>query len=256
MIGGWKDPADMVQEGWPFYGDLAPDFSNFDPWSIRNATFNGGIAPRTLGSIEAMNRAYESGHVFTGQLDIPVIDSRHYLDPQLNMHHAQQSFATRKRLLDGQGHADNQLIWFAAPYYDLTMDAFELLDEWIYNIQHKVYGKGVVPNKPDAAVDLCVDAAGNVIGEGPDAWAGILDNKEAGPCTQAFPLYSTSRIVAGGDIKGDVFKCYLIPVEEAIERGFYDPVVIDAPTQAALEQTFPNGVCDYNQGDMGRPDDL
>lgn len=256
LIGGWKDPKDMVQEGFPFYGDLLPDYSNFDPWSIRNATFNFGLAPRTEGDIGAMNAAYRSGHVFIGKLDIPVIDARHYLDPVLNMHHAQQSFATRKRLLDGQGHADNQLIWFAAPYYDMTMDAFELLDEWIYNIQNKVYGEDAVANKPDAAVDLCVDAAGNVIGEGPGAWAGILDDAAPGPCTEAFPLYSTSRIIAGGDIKGDVFKCHLIPVEEAIARGFYDPVVIDPATQVFLGQIFPNGVCDYTQGDMGRPVDL
>jgi hypothetical protein len=258
-IGGWKNPKDMEPEGYPFsawntIGDPASvDPSDFDPWSIRNATFNGGLAPRTEGSVEAMNAAYRSGHVFIGKLDIPVIDSRHYLDPVLNMHHAQQSFATRQRLLDGQGHADNQLIWFAAPYFDLTMDAFALLDEWIYNIQNKVRGEGVVANKPDAAQDLCVDAAGNVIGQGPDAWAGILDNEPPGLCTKAFPLYSTSRIVAGGDIKGDVFKCHLISVGEAIARGFYDPLEIDGATAVQLQMIFPDGVCDYSQGDMGRP---
>ena len=80
--------------------------------------------------------------------------------------------------------------------------------------------------------------------------------EDAGLCTKAFPLYSTSRIVAGGDIKGDVFKCHLIPVEEAIARSFYEPVAIDGPTRAVLEQIFPDGVCDYSQGDMGRPADL
>jgi hypothetical protein len=262
-IGGWKNPSEMVPEGYPFSAwntirdpNVPPDPTDFDPWSIRNATFNGSIASRTEGSIEAMHEAYRSGHVFIGKLHIPVIDARHYLDPVLNMHHAQQSFATRQRLLDGQGHADNQLIWFAAPYYDLTMEAFELLDEWIYNIQHKVKGEGVVANKPDAAQDLCVDAAGNVIGKGPDAWAGILDDKAPGLCTEAFPLYSTSRIVAGGDIKGDVFKCHLVPVEEAIERGFYDPVLINDSVKAQLKVIFPTGVCDYSQGDVGRPDDL
>jgi hypothetical protein len=253
-IGGWKNPRDMIQEGYPFFGALAQDFSNFDPWSIRNSTVfppNGkGVAPRTTGNMEAMAKAYRSGHVFKGRLNMPVIDFRHYLDPVLNMHHAQQSFATRQRLLDGQKHADNQLIWFAAPYYDLTGEAFQLLDEWIYNIQHKVYGWGVVANKPTRATDQCVDATGAVIGQGPGVWDGILNNKPKGVCTEAFPLFSTSRIVAGGDIKGDVFKCHLIPVSEAIGKGFYGGQTID---QVRLEQIFPDGVCDYSQGDAGRP---
>ncbi|RLF02327.1 MAG: hypothetical protein DRJ64_09485 [Thermoprotei archaeon] len=269
-IGGWKQPWEMVPEGYPFslYNtiqyllEITPDPKDFDPWSIRNAnidTDEKGVAPRTTGNIDAMHAAYQSGHVFIGRpVDgsemIPLIDFRHYLDPVLDMHHAQQSFATRERLLEGQGHADNQLIWFAKPYYDLTMHAFDVLDEWIYNIQHKVYGKGVVVNRPDDAEDMCVDAEGNIIGEGPDAWDGILDDNEPGPCTSAFPLFSTSRIIAGGNMGGDVFKCQLIPVREAVERGFYDPVPIDDETLKRLEEIFPDGVCDYSKGDAGRPD--
>ena len=159
MAGGWKQPAEMRPEGYPFSAsntiqDLVgnpPDPMDFDPWSIRNANTAldaYDVAPRTEGNIGAMNAAYESGMVFTGEIEIPVIDFRHYLDPELNMHHAQQSFATRQRMIDGQGHADNQLIWFAEPYYDMTMQAFAVLDEWLYNIKHKVHGKGVVANKP------------------------------------------------------------------------------------------------------------
>lgn len=46
--GGWKISREMVQEGWPFYGALKPDFSNFDPWSARNMTLTlneFGVAP-------------------------------------------------------------------------------------------------------------------------------------------------------------------------------------------------------------------
>ena len=256
----------MVPEGYPFsewntIQDLVggtPNPMDFDPWSIRNANtaLNAfGVAPRTEGNIGAMNAAYESGMVFTGKIDIPVIDFRHYLDPVLDMHHAQQSFATRQRMLDGQGHADNQLIWFAGYDYDMTEQAFALLDEWLYNIKHKVHGKGVVANKPAAAVDLCVDADGNLIGAGPNAWDGILDDASPGPCTTAFPLYSTSRIVAGGNIKGDVFKCHLQSVADAVAKGVYEPIEIDIATQARLEQIFPDGVCDFTKGDVGRPED-
>jgi hypothetical protein len=201
-----------------------------------------------------MHAAYRSGHVFIGHVDIPLIDARHYLDPVLDMHHAQQSFATRQRMIDGQGHADNQLIWFVDPPYDHTMMAFELLDEWMTNIRNNP-GLSVVENKPEAAVDKCFDAEGNLIAEGPDVWDGILNDEPEGACTQAFPLYSTSRIVAGGNIKGDVFKCHLQSVDEAIDAGVYDGISLTEQTIARLKEIFPDGVCDYTQGDVGRPAD-
>lgn len=266
-VGGWKKAYEMIPEGYPFsawneiqylVGD-PPDPSDFDPWSIRNANIapnEYGVSPRTEGDIGAMNAAYTSGHVFMGKLDIPIVDMRAYLDPFLDMHHAQQSFATRQRMLEGQGHADNQLIWFAHPYTaypgNPTVEAFALLDEWLTNIKNNP-GLGVVGNKPSSAQDKCFFGDGSVYA-GDNAWDGILNENPPGPCAAAFPLYTTSRIVAGGDIKGDIFKCHLIPVAEAIARGFYDPVVIDDATQTRLEKIFPGGVCDFTKGDAGRPE--
>jgi hypothetical protein len=73
QVGGWKDQADMEQEGCPFLSDLCafvdptvtPPFpgiwpNQIDPWSLRNQTFDitdpTAIAPRTEadpGAIEA-----------------------------------------------------------------------------------------------------------------------------------------------------------------------------------------------------------
>ncbi len=113
--------------------------------------------------------------------------------------------------------------------------------------------KGVAGNKPGAAVDSCFDASGALIYAGEDAWDGILDDGPAGPCTQEFPVFSTSRIVAGGPITGDVFKCHLIPVDDAIAMGLYGGVAFDAAQRARLDAIFPTGVCDYAQGDARRP---
>ena len=57
-----------------------------------------------------MHAAYRSGHVLLGRIHIPVLDIRDYLDPLLDMHHAQQSFATRQRIIDYQGDAGNQIM--------------------------------------------------------------------------------------------------------------------------------------------------
>ena len=76
-------------------------------------------------------------------------------------------------------------------------------------------------------------------------WDGILDDDPPGACTRLFPPFSTSRIVAGGPITGDVFKCELQSVDAAIEKGLYGDWQPDAGDIATLEAIFPEGVCDY-----------
>ncbi len=261
-IGGWKKPYEMVPEGYPFsfWNEIQylvgpePSWQDFDPWSIRNSTFSmTGVAPRTTGDIEAMHAAYESGQVFIGRLDVPTLDIRDYLDPVLNMHHAQQSFATRKRIIDYQGDAANQVIWMIDPLssIDISNAAIDMMDNWLTNIKSNP-DAGVAGNKPSGAVDKCIDADRTVY-EGSGVWDGIIDDKPEGSCTKTFHMYSTSRIVAGGDIKGDIFKCYTIPVQDAVTRGFYGDVEIDPESLLKLETIFPDGVCDYSLGDAGRP---
>ena len=68
-------------------------------------------------------------------------------------------------------------------------------------------------------------------------------------------MYSTSRIQAGSHWSGDLFKCQLMPVSQAIRQGIYVDVNM-TDYQSDLEQIFPTGVCDYQQGDVGRPHDI
>ena len=89
---------------------------------------------------------------------------------------------------------------------------------------------------------------------GADAWAGILDDRPAGACTQQFPVYSTSRIVAGAPITGDVFKCVLQPIDDAIAAGLYGGTTFSPVQLPQLHAVFPDGVCDYTKGDARRPD--
>jgi Tannase-like family of unknown function (DUF6351) len=253
-IGGWVGPAQMKQEGQPFLP------GSFDPWSSRNMNRSpdGGAtpAPRTEGDVAAMNAAYTSGMYFDGDIDIPVIDWRHYREEDLDMHNSHQSFASRQRMLDADGDASNQVIWFTdgrpGRLSDQTPLAFEVIDEWMAN-RRAHPGASAAETKPAGAVDRCFDVNGTEIARGDDVWAGILDDRPAGACTQVFPTYGTSRIVAGGPIRGGVYKCQLQPVEQAIARGLYGGWVPTATERARLEQIFPTGVCDYTLPDAGRP---
>ncbi|MBL7250639.1 DUF6351 family protein [Alloalcanivorax marinus] len=265
-VGGWKDQKDMVQEGFPFLGseqDVMNDPSIFDPWSSRNMTLGSdpsSPAPRTEGDLEAMNGAYQSGMVFHGEAEgIPIIDYRPYLEHELDMHNVHQSFVVRQRMRDHDGDADNQVIWFtdARPEenYSAVPLALEVIDDWMANLRANPEA-GVAGNKPELAVDTCFDTDGNLIARGDDVWNGILDEQDDGACTAHFPVHSTSRIVAGAPIQGDVFKCALKPVSVALEDGTYGTWQPTSDQVNRLNAIFPDGVCDYSQPDQGRPEGL
>jgi hypothetical protein len=126
------------------------------------------------------------------------------------------------------------------------------MDEWMRNIQANPR-RGIRGNRPARAVDSCFDVAGKLIYAGDDAWNGILDDEPAGPCTQRFPIYSTSRIVAGAPIEGGIYQCALKPVERAVADGDYLPWSPTSQQVARLKQVFPEGVCDYRRPDQARP---
>jgi hypothetical protein len=281
-IGSWKDTDEQVIEGLPFIchptrpftqrtcteADLfervgSGDLADFDIWSSRNMNLASGAqpAPRRPADPIAIRNAHEQGHVFMGDIDIPMIDWRHYLEEHLDMHNTHQSFAARQRIVDAQGNHDNQLVWFTdarpEPGHDQTPEAFEVLHEWITNIQESPE-LGVGGNKPASAVDKCFDTDGNLLHAGDNVWRGILDNRRPGPCTRRFPTYTTSRIVAGAPITGDVFECStnpqyrgqvrLIPVEQAAAQGFYGGWQPSPYQMDRLRAIFPDGVCDFGAG--------
>jgi hypothetical protein len=245
-VGGWKPPEDTIQEGCPYIATAC--FSDVDVWSARNINPVGanGVAARTAGSIDAMRAAYQSGLVFDGKIDIPVIDWRHYLDAELDMHNARQSFASRARLLEHDGDASNQVIWFTdarpARSFDQTPMALDVMDRWLLS--------GV---KPAEAVDSCFATNGSLIYRGADAWNGIIDSAPAGPCTQLFEIHGTSRTVAGAPFDEQLYKCKLEPVDAAIDRAVYGSWQPSESEVARLKQIFPTGVCDFSKGDEGRP---
>jgi hypothetical protein len=258
-VGSWKEANQMVVEGYPFAGSFS--LANFDPWSARNMNLSpdGGVtpAPRRSGNLDAIAAAYNSGMRFDGHIDIPVIDWRHYLEHQLDMHHSYQSFATRRRLEIARGNHDNQVIWFtdarpAAPVFDQTPEAFAVIDQWMANLRaHPELG--VAGNKPPLAVDRCFATNGIQIAAGDGVWNGVLDGAPPGACTSQFPLFSNSRRVAGGPTEGGIFKCALQSVDDAIATGVYGAWVPSPDEHTRLLEIFPTGVCDWNQGDVGRP---
>jgi hypothetical protein len=243
-VGSWKEQDRYV--GWNPYQDPF-DSANMDrdPVACR-MPFGAGWAPspRRSGDLSAMRRAYGSGHVFEGDIDIPLVDLRPYLEPELNMHNARQSFSARQRMRN-HGSSRNQVIWFTGSEADVPariVDALGLLDGWL-----------TTGRRPAGFVDKCTDGAGNLIAAGKGVWDGILDRRSPGACTQAYPLKSSSRMVAGDTIAGDMFKCALKPLARALHDGSYGTASFTADQVRQLEAIFPDGVCDYTRPDQGKP---
>ena len=267
-VGGWKHPSRMVQETFPFFGTSQAEIHKaltipgyFDPWSRKNmlaSVGDGQPMPRSVGDPIAMRAAYTSGHVFRGKLEVPAIDHRQYMERELDMHNSHQSFAVRQRVLDhGAGGHKNLVVCFTdttpgVPKASQSLQALAVMDEWLANMRIAP-GKGIVRNKPAMAVDACFDLQGQLIHAGADAWDGILDHKTPGACTSRFPLYGTSRTVAGAPLEGGIYRCARKPVERALRDGSYTPWQPNAAEIAQLKAIFPQGVCDYSRPDQARP---
>ncbi|MDO8418427.1 MAG: DUF6351 family protein, partial [Rubrivivax sp.] len=176
-IGGWKHPSDMVQETFPFFGTSQAEIGKalsipgyFDPWSSKNmrrAPDATTPAPRSKGDPIAMRAAYTSGHVFSGKLEVPAIDHRQYMERELDMHNAHQSFAVRERVQHRMGGSGNLVVWFTdtrpgAAKASQTLEALAVMDRWLSNIRLNP-GKGITGNKPAQAMDACYDMQGKLM---------------------------------------------------------------------------------------------
>ncbi|MBU2069452.1 MAG: hypothetical protein KKE08_08020 [Gammaproteobacteria bacterium] len=242
-IGSWRHQSAMRKER--IYFEPLTDsplwLSAFGRHNITRpqpSTATEQAAARYRADQAAVTRAYRYGQLFLGMTNKPILDLRHYLDPQLDMHHLEPSFAARERLQKRNGHADNQLIWVSHPDYTPLPEAIALMDLWLSQQQ-----------KPAQATDQCFAADGSVIASGATVW-------QAGePCAQRYPPLSNSRLQAGAPKHGLMFNCALISVDDAIARGDYLPLNMQ-PYVSQLRRIFPAGVCDYSLPDQAMPADL
>lgn len=255
-VGGWRENHEFEKEK-----ITTIPFSNIkiwlSLWGNHNSTTNSaqshnGIAPRKPTDKLAVEKAYRYGQVFLGKSDIPILDVRHYLEDNLDMHHVSASFSARLRIKDFNGDYDNQVIWVADENYSPVVQAFETMDTWLLNIKA---GKNITQAKPIAATDKCFDAKGNTIAQGSTVWDGDWNQQPNGQCSSQFKIYSNSRIQAGGPWSGAVFECAKVSVESAIKSGIYGKVNI-SQYKTELDKIFPKGVCDYTKGDAAMPKNL
>jgi hypothetical protein len=180
--------------------------------------------------------AYRTGQITSGRqlARVPIIDLRASTQ-SLEFHNDFHSLSTRTRLINANGHADNQVLWKGPATMALDdavrSEAFLLMDRWLAAIEadHSdlPLETKVVRNRPSDAVDLCRLA-------GPITAPSVV-------CDTLLPVYEDPRLVAGSPRSNDVIKCRLKP----LNRDDYDVYVTNSQW-SRLQSIFPSGVCDYS----------
>jgi hypothetical protein len=220
------------------------------------------ITGRTVGDIEAIKIAYDTGRVTYGNQGMkatPIIDYRGYVDQPENgneVHQRFHSFSMRERLVRANGNFDNQVMLVedgvsqgsSGLFGDnspVLSHAVTQMDQWLTSlfadgssapIQHKI-----VKAKPADLVDACFTNNGTVKIAELQLFQGDT------VCNGLYPSHSSPRMVAGEPVANDVLKCQLKPINTGDYQVSFTPTEL---TQLAA--IFPQGVCDFSKPGVGQ----
>lgn len=212
------------------------------------------VPQRHRADSTAARRASDTGRILYGGAGLattPVIDYRSYTDHREggDIHMIVHQFSTRARLVEANGHADNHVMavggrWgFTEESPDLGV-LFRRMDQWLTNLRVADTAtdpaEQVVRAKPDTLVDNCWDESGPTR----ENIAESLTFEGTGTCAESYPAYPTPRHVAGAPLTNDIVACALKPLDPSDYS-----VEFTAEEWASLERIFPDGVCDWTEGD-------
>jgi hypothetical protein len=190
---------------------------------------NGGGSP-------SLARAYRTGMINEANNlnQAAIIDCRGP-NPGL-FHDAYRAFAVRARLDREHGTHANQLIWEGP--VPLTADqscelnSFIAMDQWLSAVERDhsraSVARKIIRDKPSGLSDECFNGTGQKLSNSLCP-AGVVN------------VEGTPRTVAGDPLTTDANKCQLKP----LSRSDYPGVTFTSDQWTQLQQTFPNGVCDY-----------
>jgi hypothetical protein len=199
------------------------------------------IPTRTEYYPGATRRAYQGGRILNGGngLASTAIITRmggNDLLVQGDVHLRYHSYSIRQRLINANGHADNQVIVGNLAPSELLIDQMGAwLTAVVADSSDVSRAQKVVARKPADVVDACWTTAGVKIVE-----TQTLDGP--GQCNQLFPAGVPPEYVAGAPIQLDTVKCKL----KSIDMADY-AVPFTAEQRARLGTVFPSGVCDWSK---------
>ena len=215
------------------------------------------VPERHRADPQAGKRAIESGRILYGGAGLattPIIDYRTYNDHREggDIHMIVHQFSTKQRLINANGHADNQVMqvggqWGFSEGQDDLGNLFRQMDSWIQNIQADTMEQDPSARggrtKPAELKDSCWDTTGEII----ELIEEPIEYKSKSRCGQLYPSYPTPRQVAGAPLANDIVSCQLKPID-------LDDYAISFTVEEyqQLLDVFSEGVCDWSRGDSSR----
>lgn len=224
-----------------------------------DAVWSGGspaapvqVASRGQAQVDVLPTIYKSGILADGRqlAKVAMIDLRGDLGPDIHM--PWRSLSERDRLVRANGHSNNQVIrgFMGNTGAAAIRQAFQMMDRWLTAIERDRSGDPietkVVRNRPSDVTDACFASNGNA-----DADVDVSKNVGFGSvaCPVTFSMTSP-RVVAGGPLAENVFKCQLKPLNA--NDPDYGGVLFSSAQQSRLFKVFGSGVCDWSKPGVGQ----
>ncbi|MDT8911813.1 DUF6351 family protein [Amycolatopsis sp. PS_44_ISF1] len=235
-------------------GEITPaQFAHLNA-SVGGLDHTGRPVPqRTAADPKALEAVYRDDIYNSASLGLrstPIIDQRTDLDfagTGNDIHTSDWSYVLRRRLLDANGTAANQVIIENQPSADqqAAAGAYELdaMDRWLDAIDRdgspRPAAAKVIADRPADLADGCYLSATQRVRE-------KLTYPSGGRCGAAYPVAGNTRTAAGEGLAMNTLKCRLEPLDF---RAY--PVRFTRAEQAELRSAFPSGVCDYRRPGLG-----
>jgi len=205
------------------------------------------VSSRAVGNLGAIRRAYQSGLQLGGGgglASIPVMDISGIYNDDAGYHYQWFHFATRDRMAQANGNADNHVMWRGNPVPQAQ--SWHTFIQWVEAISADTSDRSarekVIRNKPALAVDGCWSSPTNFIAERQT----FSSDPTSSRCNGLFPSYAFPRHVAGGPLAANNLKCRLKRIDPSDYRVSFTSSELDR-----LRRIFPSGVCDWSRHGVG-----
>ncbi len=205
------------------------------------------VSSRSVGDPGAIRRAYQSGLQLGGGgglASIPVMDITGIYNDDSGYHYQWFHFATRDRMAQANGNADNHVMWRGNPVPQAQ--SWSTFIQWVEAVSadssDRPAREKVIRNKPALAVDGCWSSPTNFIAERQT----FSSDTHSSRCNALFPSYAFPRHVAGGPLAANNLKCRLKPIDPSDYRVSFTTSELDR-----LHRIFPSGVCDWSRRGVG-----
>jgi len=214
--------------------DINARIGGLDPVTLKP------VPERTEADVSAVVNAYRAGYMAIGNTlaETPILEGRG--SNEVTAHVTYPTKVLRQRLLEQAGSYGNHVLWqgpipvVGSPEFADRM-VLEM-DRWVANIQRDrraiPKARKVREAKPADLVDACILAGGI--------------QRPATDCPLLVRYYDSPSQMAGESPANDILKCRHKP----LRREDYRVRFTDAQW-ARLQETFPDGVCDWTKPGVG-----